>query len=81
MSAWRLSVGTQAHPCFTSRPLSPDGMFLGLVKAALSRAYPQGVFDGVSGNPVPAKKPEAVGVATNTVAAGNAAPELAMTGK
>ncbi len=28
-------VGTQAHPCLTSRPLTPDGMFLGLVKAAL----------------------------------------------
>jgi CTP synthase len=36
-------VGTQAHPCLTSRPLSPDGMFLGLVKAALARAYPAGV--------------------------------------
>jgi CTP synthase len=36
-------VGTQAHPCLTSRPLSPDGMFLGLVKAALARAYPTGV--------------------------------------
>jgi CTP synthase len=41
-------VGTQAHPCLTSRPLTPDGMFLGLVKAALKRAYPQGVFDGVN---------------------------------
>ena len=30
-------VGTQAHPCLTSRPLNPDGMFLGLVKAALAR--------------------------------------------
>jgi CTP synthase len=33
-------VGTQAHPCLTSRPLSPDGMFLGLTKAAIARAYP-----------------------------------------
>jgi CTP synthase len=41
-------VGTQAHPCLTSRPLNPDGMFLGLVKAALARAYPQGTFDGVA---------------------------------
>ena len=41
-------VGTQAHPCLTSRPLSPDGMFLGLVVAALQRAYPQGELDGVS---------------------------------
>jgi CTP synthase len=40
-------VGTQAHPCLTSRPLSPDGMFLGLVHAALLRAYPQGTLDGV----------------------------------
>jgi CTP synthase len=44
-------VGTQAHPCLTSRPLSPDGMFLGLVKAALARAYPQGTLDGVAGTP------------------------------
>ena len=26
-------VATQAHPCLTSRPLSPDGMFFGLTKA------------------------------------------------
>jgi CTP synthase len=43
-------VGTQAHPCLTSRPLNPDGMFLGLVHAALLRAYPQGSFDGVTGS-------------------------------
>jgi CTP synthase len=48
-------VGTQAHPCLTSRPLTPDGMFLGLVKAALKRAYPQGVFDGVN-EPKPAAR-------------------------
>ena len=42
-------VGTQAHPCLTSRPLSPDGMFLGLVKAALKKAYPQGTLEGVGG--------------------------------
>jgi CTP synthase len=41
-------VGTQAHPCLTSRPLSPDGMFLGLVMAALHRAYPQQTLDGVT---------------------------------
>jgi CTP synthase len=40
-------VGTQAHPCLTSRPLSPDGMFLGLVMAAMQRAYPQQTLDGV----------------------------------
>ncbi len=32
-------VGTQAHPELTSRPLSPHPMFLGLVHAALRRAY------------------------------------------
>ena len=30
-------VGTQAHPCLTSRPLRPQPMFAGLVKAALAR--------------------------------------------
>ncbi len=34
-------VATQAHPCLTSRPLAPDPLFLGLVQAALKRAYPQ----------------------------------------
>jgi CTP synthase len=33
-------VGTQAHPELTSRPLSPQPFFLGLVHAALQRAYP-----------------------------------------
>ena len=37
-------VATQAHPCLTSRPLNPDPLFLGLVEAALQRAYPQQVF-------------------------------------
>lgn len=32
-------VGTQAHPELTSRPLSPHPMFVGLVHAALRRAY------------------------------------------
>lgn len=32
-------VGTQAHPELTSRPLAPHPMFLGLVHAALCRAY------------------------------------------
>ncbi|MCG3126665.1 MAG: CTP synthase [Phycisphaerae bacterium] len=31
---------TQAHPELTSRPMSPQPMFLGLVYAALKRAYP-----------------------------------------
>ncbi len=69
-------VGTQAHPCLTSRPLSPDGMFLGLVNAALRRAYPQGVL------PVGTeKKTSAVtGMVAPAVAAPVAA-ELAMTGQ
>ena len=45
-------VGTQAHPEFTSRPLSPDPMFVGLVRAALERAYagclPAGVQSALS---------------------------------
>jgi len=32
-------VGTQAHPELTSRPLAPQPFFLGLVHAALGRAY------------------------------------------
>ena len=30
-------IGTQAHPCLTSRPLRPQPMFMGLVAAALKR--------------------------------------------
>ena len=33
-------VGTQAHPCLTSRPLRPQPMFAGLVAAAMQRHYP-----------------------------------------
>jgi CTP synthase len=33
-------IGTQAHPELTSRPLRPHPMFLGLVHAALRRAFP-----------------------------------------
>ncbi len=40
-------VGTQAHPEFTSRPLTPDPLFVGLVRAALDRAYPDGLPSGV----------------------------------
>lgn len=36
-------VGTQAHPELTSRPLSPQPFFLGLVHAALNHAYPGAV--------------------------------------
>ena len=34
-------IGTQAHPCMTSRPLNPQPMFVGLVAAAKKLAYPQ----------------------------------------
>lgn len=34
-------MGTQAHPCLTSRPLRPQPMFVGLVAAALQKHYPQ----------------------------------------
>jgi len=37
-------VGTQAHPCMTSRPLRPQQMFVGLVAAAKKRAYPDENF-------------------------------------
>jgi CTP synthase len=33
-------MGTQAHPCLTSRPLKPQPMFVGLVAAAMQRHYP-----------------------------------------
>jgi len=33
-------VGTQAHPCFTSRPMRPQPMFVGLVAAAAQRKFP-----------------------------------------
>ncbi|MFC1738433.1 CTP synthase [Planctomycetota bacterium] len=33
-------IGTQAHPCLTSRPLKPQLMFVGLVAAALQKRYP-----------------------------------------
>ena len=32
-------IGTQGHPELTSRPLRPHPLFLGLVHAALKRAY------------------------------------------
>jgi CTP synthase len=31
-------IGTQAHPCLTSRPLRPQPLFVGLVAAALKKA-------------------------------------------
>ncbi|MDO8301767.1 MAG: CTP synthase [Sedimentisphaerales bacterium] len=33
-------IGTQAHPCLTSRPLKPQPMFAGLVAAAMKKRYP-----------------------------------------
>jgi CTP synthase len=33
-------IGTQSHPCLTSRPLRPSRMFLGLVAASRLRKYP-----------------------------------------
>ena len=36
----RFFMGTQAHPCLTSRPLRPQPMFVGLVATAMQRRYP-----------------------------------------
>jgi len=36
----RYFMGTQAHPCLTSRPLKPQPMFVGLVAAAMQKHYP-----------------------------------------
>jgi CTP synthase len=33
-------MGTQAHPCLTSRPLTSQPMFVGLVAASANRRYP-----------------------------------------
>ena len=32
-------IGTQAHPCLTSRPLEPHPMFIGLVAASAKGHY------------------------------------------
>jgi CTP synthase len=34
-------MGTQAHPCLTSRPLKPQPMFVGLIAAATQNHYPK----------------------------------------
>ena len=34
-------IGTQAHPCLTSRPLAPHPMFVGLTAAAQQKRYPK----------------------------------------
>jgi len=39
-------MGTQAHPCLTSRPLRPSPMFVGLVAAAMKRRYAQAKLPG-----------------------------------
>jgi CTP synthase len=39
-------IGTQSHPCLTSRPLAPSPMFIGLVAAAMRLAYPDESLDG-----------------------------------
>ena len=33
-------MGTQAHPCLTSRPMRPQPMFVGLVASAMQQRYP-----------------------------------------
>lgn len=33
-------MGTQSHPCLTSRPLRPEPMFIGLIAAAMRIKYP-----------------------------------------
>jgi CTP synthase len=44
-------VGTQAHPCLTSRPLRPQPMFVGLVAAAMQKRYGQeNISDPVEAN-------------------------------
>jgi CTP synthase len=40
-------IGTQAHPCLTSRPLHPQPLFVGLVAAALKKRYLQNDFTDV----------------------------------
>jgi len=41
-------MGTQAHPCLTSRPLRPQPMFVALVASAMRRRYPdEHLCDGV----------------------------------
>jgi CTP synthase len=39
-------IGTQAHPCLTSRPLRPSPFFVGLVAAAMQRRYPSDDLPG-----------------------------------
>jgi len=39
-------LGTQAHPCLSSRPLKPQPMFVGLVAAAMKQRYPDEKLGG-----------------------------------
>ncbi len=39
-------MGTQAHPCLTSRPLRPSPMFVGLVAAAAKRRHAEAKLPG-----------------------------------
>ena len=41
-------MGTQAHPCLTSRPLKPHPMFMGLVDAAMKKRYPNEKFGDIA---------------------------------
>ncbi len=38
-------MGTQSHPCLTSRPLRPEPMFVGLLAAGMKRRYPDEDMD------------------------------------
>lgn len=38
-------VGTQAHPCLSSRPLRPQPMFVGVIAAAMKQRYPDKKLD------------------------------------
>jgi len=44
-------VATQAHAEMTSRPLRPDPLYLGLVKAAIARKFPQPIDSDSSAEP------------------------------
>jgi CTP synthase len=49
-------VGAQFHPELTSRPLSPQPMFMGLVAAAIRHAYPAVPVDEISTRWLPQPK-------------------------
>lgn len=53
-------LGTQAHPCLSSRPLHPEPLFKGLVAAALVRADPRLSFEELMGwTPLAGRPPAA----------------------